>query len=161
MVVVKRVLPSDLEAWRDVRLRALREAPYAFGSTYEREVAFTDEDWLQRINNLALFMAEVGDGIVGIIGGYRPSGQAETVREVVSMWVDPSVRGSGVSAELVQAIKDWSIQEGAEQLSLWVAEGNDRALAFYERMGFELTGGRKAGFDAENEDLHMSLPLKL
>jgi ribosomal protein S18 acetylase RimI-like enzyme len=45
------VTPDDWETLRDVRLTALQESPYAFGSNYAREAAFTEEQWLGRIND--------------------------------------------------------------------------------------------------------------
>ena len=51
MVVVREVTPDDWETLRDVRLAALREAPYAFASTYAREASFTEEQWRGRIND--------------------------------------------------------------------------------------------------------------
>ncbi|KAM5436413.1 hypothetical protein MferCBS31731_005904 [Microsporum ferrugineum] len=49
------VTPSDLTAlynrYRDARLRALKTYPEAFSSNYERESAFTDEQWAQRLRN--------------------------------------------------------------------------------------------------------------
>src|SRR5262245_61836976 len=44
---VRRVTPRDWLVLRDLRLRALRSDPLSFGSTYEREAAFSDGDWKQ------------------------------------------------------------------------------------------------------------------
>ena len=44
MSVLRRVRVGDGTMLRDVRLRALRSDPSAFGSTYEREVGLTDDD---------------------------------------------------------------------------------------------------------------------
>lgn len=161
MVVVRRVYPADLETWREVRLRALLDAPYAFGSTYEREAAFGEGDWLVRINSSALFMAIEGDRIVGIIGGVRPRNGAGNEREIVSMWVDASARGSGVAGQLVEAVKAWAVEDAGEALRLWVADGNERARRFYERLGFTPTGHRMPlPSDPTVEEEQMSLDLR-
>jgi GNAT superfamily N-acetyltransferase len=52
-------------------------------------------------------------------------------------WID---RGSGVAAELVEAVLGWAADCGARTIALWVTKGNVRAQRFYERMGFTLTG---------------------
>ena len=39
------------ERYRTARLRALREDPDAFSSTYEREVQFEPEEWVKRLQN--------------------------------------------------------------------------------------------------------------
>jgi GNAT superfamily N-acetyltransferase len=59
------------------------------------------------------------------------------------MWVDPSMRGTRAAADLVRAVLDWAAAGGAGGVSLWVADGNDRALRFYDRMGFTPTGHRQ------------------
>jgi hypothetical protein len=50
---VRRLGASEWEAWRSLRLRALAEDPAAFGSTYEREAAWSDDGWRARIAELA------------------------------------------------------------------------------------------------------------
>lgn len=45
MVSVRATGPGDWELVRDVRLAALRDAPDAFASTYQREAAYTEEQW--------------------------------------------------------------------------------------------------------------------
>ena len=48
-MIVRRLVADDHVALREVRLSALRGAPHAYGSTYEREIAFTDEVWRDRL----------------------------------------------------------------------------------------------------------------
>ncbi|KAF2671613.1 hypothetical protein BT63DRAFT_422156 [Microthyrium microscopicum] len=54
-----------------IRLEALKTDPDAFGSTYEREVAFTDEQWAERLTNplaqhvVALDLREPGNDMDG------------------------------------------------------------------------------------------------
>ncbi|KAJ3579333.1 hypothetical protein NPX13_g1227 [Xylaria arbuscula] len=40
-----------LEKYKPFRLASLQQDPQAFGSTYERELAFDEETWLSRIKN--------------------------------------------------------------------------------------------------------------
>src|SRR5688500_530236 len=44
-IEVRVVRASEWRALRDVRLRALADAPYAFASTYDREAAWPDGEW--------------------------------------------------------------------------------------------------------------------
>lgn len=46
---VRRAVDSDWRAMRAIRLRALRDAPLAFASTYAQEVVFADDVWRSRI----------------------------------------------------------------------------------------------------------------
>jgi RimJ/RimL family protein N-acetyltransferase len=60
------------------------------------------------------------------------------------MWVTAEHRGTSVSAELVEAICDWTDLQGlASLVTLWVADGNPRARRFYDRLGFITTGRRQ------------------
>ena len=44
MVTLRRISPDTAKTYKDVRLRALGDAPLAFGSTYAKESALTDPD---------------------------------------------------------------------------------------------------------------------
>ena len=59
------------------------------------------------------------------------------------MWVAPARRGQGVADGLVEAVCEQARQAGAGTITLWVTEVNDRARAFYRRLGFAPTGARQ------------------
>jgi ribosomal protein S18 acetylase RimI-like enzyme len=129
---------------RCVRLAALADAPGAFGSTIERELAFDEAEWRRRAARTPTFIAWRGDEPVGLAAVVaRPEGDwAGPGREweLVSMWVSPDARGGGSADLLVSAVAEVVKAESGEQLTLWVADGNARARAFYVRAGFRPTG---------------------
>jgi GNAT superfamily N-acetyltransferase len=132
--------PDDWRAVRDVRLAALRDAPTAFSSSYQRESAFGEADWRGRFGPRSVtFLAYLPEASpAGIAGGYQRD-QASVV-ELVSMWVAPAARGRGVGEALVEAVSGWA---NARDLHLWVTESNTPARALYERCGFVPTGERE------------------
>ena len=124
-----------------MRLRALADAPEAFGSTLEREQARTLDDWRAWLGRGATFVAEGGvaerGAPVGLVSAFPES---ESLAHLVSMWVDAPARGSGVAGTLVDAALAWTAEAGLGRVHLFVVEGNDRARRLYERHGFRLTG---------------------
>ncbi len=51
VVEVRRIGADEWSAFREVRLAALAESPAAFGSTLEREIAFDDDVWQERVTS--------------------------------------------------------------------------------------------------------------
>jgi RimJ/RimL family protein N-acetyltransferase len=136
---VRRTEPGDWARLREVRLRALRDAPWAFGSTLEREAALTDEHWRERAQD-AVFVAEDGDRIVGMAGGFV---NGPRLVRVWGMWIDPAARGRGLAEQLVDAVDAWAFSIGATELELAVSERAGAAQAAYARMGFAMTDERE------------------
>ena len=144
MVLVREVVAGDLEAFRDIRLEALRDAPEAFGSTFAREIAFVEADWQRRIARGGNFLGYLPEASAtepaGLIGGYQEDPQ--TV-ELVSMFVRPLARGRGVGEALIATVIDWAAARNAASVHLWVTETNKPARLLYERCGFAPTGERQ------------------
>jgi GNAT superfamily N-acetyltransferase len=148
VVEIREATPAEWEVMRDIRLAALQEAPYAFGSTYAREASFTQEQWLARLHDRAATYLGYLPGLAepAGIGGVYIRGDDDTGNqrpEVVSMWVRPAARGQKVGEALVEVTADWARRRGFGALHLGVTESNAAARRLYERCGFTLTGERQ------------------
>jgi GNAT superfamily N-acetyltransferase len=119
-------------------LAALKEAPYAFGSTWAGEKARDDDEWRHAVTARLRFVAVFNDQVVGMAAG-GPSNHSGTAA-LTSLWVDPSRRGRGVGDQLVNSVLKWAKAEGFNQVLLWVTEGNSKAESLYQRNGFTRTG---------------------
>lgn len=135
--MIRATRPDDWQLLRDVRLRALQEAPYAFLTTYEEAAAQPDEHWQERAapsDRAATFVLE-GDGrFDGLVTGFADE-ESPTVY-LVGMWVAPERRGTGAGQQLVERVIEWARERGATRVVLAVEAGNERAARLYERCGF-------------------------
>jgi ribosomal protein S18 acetylase RimI-like enzyme len=89
-----------------------------------------------------LALAESDGGLVGMVGAYQPEDRPRT-RELYGMWVAPEFRSTGIGAQLVDAVKEWSIEAGADEIDLWVVVDNRQAHRLYTKAGFVETGSSK------------------
>ncbi len=140
-VAVRRLTAAEWRQLRAARLAALAEAPYAFASTLSREQQFPEETWRERAGSGRTVAAWEGTAIVGLATGFPE--QTGTGWHLVGMWVAPDSRGQGIADRLVGAVCAMAREAGAPSVTLWVTDANDRACAFYRRLGFEPTGGRQ------------------
>ena len=153
-VRVRRAHPDEWATVRDVRLAALADTPDAFASTLSREVRRSEPQWRSRIRTWPWFLAWRAGTPAGLVAtvpdqpaSAPPAGPpAREPRgwHLVSMWVSPRLRGTGLAELLVGAVLDHASAAGAPRITLWVALDNARARAFYLRMGFTPTGRRQA-----------------
>ena len=60
-----------------------------------------------------------------------------------SLYIDPDALGQGVGHALMSHALSTFAAWGCERAHLWVLEGNSRAVSFYERQGWQLTGDTK------------------
>jgi ribosomal protein S18 acetylase RimI-like enzyme len=144
MIVVDPITAENALVFKALRLRALKDTPKAFGSTYARESALTDSDWMERAakwngERSILYLAmddHVGCGIAG-----THLDQSDPTRaHLISMWTAPEYRHRGIGKLLVNEIMNWAQVRGAATLVLLVTSENHPAIQFYQRLGFAFTG---------------------
>ncbi|WP_298211730.1 GNAT family N-acetyltransferase [Ferrimicrobium sp.] len=141
-ISVTLLTEADWQLWRSLRLLALAEAPYAFGSTLEQWSGTHDQEprWRDRLRNAGVaLVCFLGRQPAGMVATTTPT-DSET--ELVSMWVVPELRGRGVGDRLISEVLIWANELNLAQVRLYVREMNLSAIALYERHGFVDTGER-------------------
>ena len=147
-VHVRRVVEDDWPLLRDVRLEMLRDSPLAYLETLADAEPRTEAEWRFRSNRGSTGPTELAlaaedqqgpDRWVGYLACFVDSpGQGH----VVSVYVAPGQRGTGLAGRMLDGVVDWARGEaGLDRLHLFVHEHNPRAQAFYRRYGFTETGG--------------------
>lgn len=135
---------EDWKRVRDVRVRALADAPFAFGSRLEEEQDRPEAFWRSRLESraAATFLAIRDHETVGLVRTFVEP-EDVTSAKLVSMWVAHHARGQGVGRQLVAAVVEWARDRDAATVQLWVTETNAPARRLYELCGFVLSGGRQ------------------
>lgn len=146
---IRRIGPDEWRELRALRLRALRDAPLAFGSTLERESAYDAAKWRRQATSAAagtdnVAIVAVADGrFVGMARGYLgPSEdlQPQTVAWLIGVYLDPAWRERGVGRALSAEVVGWARECGVAEVHLHVADWNEAARRTYEALGFEASG---------------------
>jgi len=139
---------DEWPAYRAIRLRALADAPDAFGSTLAAEEALALESWAARLARSTTsgidraLAAEMNGALVGLAWAKVDADDADIVN-LFQMWVAPEARGQGVAGALLDEAVRWAAQRGAEAVQLGVTCTNVAAVGLYERAGFIDTGMRE------------------
>jgi RimJ/RimL family protein N-acetyltransferase len=141
MVVVRALQSDDAAAFRTIRLRALKEHPEAFGSSYEEEARLELAEmtrWLSDSSESVMFGAFDGEQLVGIAHLHR-SARVKTHHRAMlgAMYVAPEVRGQGAGQAIMNAVISHArAMEGLEDVVLAVTVGNEAARRLYIKAGF-------------------------
>jgi GNAT superfamily N-acetyltransferase len=87
-----------------------------------------------------LFVAEYDGRTVGFVSGElresSPTFRPKTWASVDDVFVESNYRNLGVGRALVEGVKAWAKERGADGVSLQVAAANARGRKFYEDLGF-------------------------
>jgi len=146
-VKIRRLEPHEIALHREVRLRALRDAPDSFRDTAAEAEAQPSPYWEELTRSVTepgrhvMFLACDGEDIHGSTYGLRDPEDHRSGR-VGGMWISPSHRQQGIGRALLHAVVSWAGEQGFGRLRLWAPGANVAALAFYQHAGFIETGHR-------------------
>lgn len=140
-MLVRLLTPADATLYRALRLRALREHPDAFTSSWEDERDQPVEAAAARLAQHAFWGAYQGSELYGMVGLERENRtKSRHKATVVGMYVAPEAAGQGVGRALLQALLQHARGAGVQSLVLTVTEGNAAATRLYESLGFRSFG---------------------
>lgn len=165
-VLVRRLQAREWQAYRAIRLRALADAPEAFGSTLAREEELPDDTWAARVAKSAVsgidcaLVAEENGQLAGLLWA-KVDAQDPGRVNLFQMWVAPESRGRGVAAALLDEALGWARARGTRVVHLGVNAANTGALRLYERAGFEPIGQpylMREGASHMEQEMRLDLP---
>jgi RimJ/RimL family protein N-acetyltransferase len=143
LITIRRIRTGEAELFRQIRLKALQDAPYAFSSTFDSALRRSAESWREQAESTAqgsdraTFIAFSEEVPIGITALYRLEDQAE-VGEVLQVWVAPEFRGSGIARDLMDVVFQWAGENNFRRIIAGVTKVNLRAQKFYTKYGFSV-----------------------
>ena len=156
-MLVRKLTEDDLDALWTLRLRALKDNPEAFGSTYEETLARGKTSMQQRLRageDETFYLGAFEESrLIGKVAFFREEGTKSRHKGyVISMFVAPESRGLGAGKALLQELIARARQiEGLEQLHLAVVTTNQAAYQLYRSLGFEVYGTEPRALKAGEE----------
>ncbi len=106
-----------------------------------------EEKWIEshKTNpNHVILIAEINSKIVGMLDFANGRCQRIAHTGEFGMSVESSARNQGIGSLLLQALIEWATENRTiEKIGLNVHSNNERAIALYKKMGFEIEGTRK------------------
>jgi GNAT superfamily N-acetyltransferase len=144
VIAIRAVRAGEGPRLRELRMRAMADAPRAFGATPEHECQQPDEHWLGLVDGgeeVGVYVAIDGESWIGMAAGQWFERERGVV-QLWGMWVEPARRGEGIGERLVACVRGWATTHGARFIRLGVIEESP-AIPLYERLGFVLTGETK------------------
>ena len=145
-VVLRPVCQEDVEAFRELRLEALRTHPEAFGADYATEAARPLSYWLTTLERFCgdtavIFLAVQQGQLLGMVG-LQPGFSVKTQHAGViwGVYVRPVWRLQRLAEALLHACITWAQRHHMQQVKLVVVNTNVAAIRCYARCGFTVYG---------------------
>ncbi len=167
---IRELTKNDAADYRALRLRALKEYPTVFSSSYEVEREWSLDQFAERLAQTAgsadgfMLGCFVEGDLIGSLGFFRFEGpKIEHIGRIVAVHVAAEQQGNGYGPAIVSAALERARQmPGVSIIQLTATTTNDRAISMYESFGFEICGTTPRAMLVEGEyvDEHL-MALKL
>jgi len=127
---------DEAERLRNLRLAALKDAPYAFGAQYEVDKEKPISFWQQSIADTNWFFVAINGEDIGLIGVEVAGEDRGSDCWIFGWWIAPNYRGRGVTALMLRKIDEFCLEKNWRKQGLGVWPENERAIAAYRKLGF-------------------------
>ena len=133
---------NEWQAYKTLRLEALKNDPQAFASSYQEIALKADSFWQSRLSeanqgrgNWLLFARE-NQSLLGMIGAFIDEAQKDTAI-IISVYVARQARRRGIGKKLMAAILQAIKNDGIKTARLEVSTEQIAAIQLYKNSGFK------------------------
>ena len=144
MVSIRELDESIFEGYRQLRLRALKEEPTAFTSSWSEEIEKSEVAWRERLDShlYRRFCAVNNEHVLGMSGcRFEAKEKKNHKATLIAVYVEPEFRGRRLGRKLVQKALLAAFEDPrVKAVNLSVTSDNVPAIGLYEEMGFEKWG---------------------
>jgi RimJ/RimL family protein N-acetyltransferase len=138
-VILRKLLPSDVRAYRELRHEVILSSPMAFASSAPEERAADDQRFLLDISpkGRGCVLGAFDGSLLGVTG-LRTEEKTQTAHKglLFGMAIRQKARGQGIGRNLIQAILMEARALGLRQVVLAYTEGNEAAEHLYRSCEF-------------------------
>ncbi|MGJ7511480.1 GNAT family N-acetyltransferase [Variovorax sp. GT1P44] len=142
---LRKLEPHEASLLRELRLRALQDAPSSFRDKYADIAARPSSYWedltrsVTEADQNVMFLAYEENMPIGSAFGLVDRVRRKT-GGVGGMWVDPMRRRRGIGVALLRAVVNWARERDFERLRLWCVVDAVGPDSLYRNIGFQETG---------------------
>jgi RimJ/RimL family protein N-acetyltransferase len=156
-LIVRALAVADWDLFRSLRLRALKDAPGVFATSYAEAAKRAPETWRSLVSGPAnqVFGLLDGEHLVGITGAFAwPDDISGETATLVMSYIVPAYRGRGLSGLLYTAALDWiRTHPRFKRVIVAMRASNAASRRACERQGFEaVETALRTWPDATSED---------
>lgn len=144
---IKKLDANDWEKFKNISEESYTEYPEAFGGSVDEFVDMGKDYWVEKINadysndNVTWRFACLDVEVVGLCGIYKsPRPKLIHTGSIFDMYVKKEFQGKGIAGLLMNEMIKLAKDNNQDIVKFEVTEGNDRAIKFYEKMGFKQYG---------------------
>ena len=166
-ISIRKLVKNDIDAFFDLRLEALLNAPSNFGSTYEEEKLskehYTNILEINSSDNIILG-SFINKNLVGCLGVYQEKSFKTKHRcNIWGMYIKSEHRNKGIGKSLIEsAIIQAKNNMECEIINLTVQSNNITAIKLYKSFGFKKWGHEAMALKVDEkyyDEDHMALLL--
>jgi len=141
---IRKLTKADAQIYQSIRLKALKENPEYYSSSYEEESQRNLSMIESRLNQEFIYTwgAFIDDSLVGIITlSMETREKTKHIVDIFGMYVDSKYRNQGIGKALMKhVIDDARSKAHLRKLRLSVTDSNQKAIHLYESFGFKIYG---------------------
>ncbi len=147
-VIIRSPIKQDATEVLQLAKSVIAEEIYQLTTAAEFNMTIeAEEKWIEahKTNpNHIILIAEMDSKIVGMLDFANGRRQRIAHTGEFGMSVELSARNQGIGSLLLQSLIEWTVENKTiEKIGLNVHSNNERAIALYKKMGFEIEGVRK------------------